>query len=91
MMYVLDTNVLSELRKVRLGKADGNVAAWTESVDAADLFISTITMTAPESFQPRAARAARSASTRSVTSRAMATEPIASPARSLTSAKVIST
>ena len=36
MMYVLDTNVLSELRKVRLGKADGNVAAWTESVDAAD-------------------------------------------------------
>ena len=39
MMYVLDTNVLSELRKVRLGKADGNVAAWAESVDAADLFV----------------------------------------------------
>lgn len=44
MMYVLDTNVLSELRKVRLGKADGNVAAWAESVDAADLFISAITI-----------------------------------------------
>jgi len=44
MMYVLDTNVLSELRKVRLGKADGNVAAWTESVDAADLFVSAITI-----------------------------------------------
>lgn len=43
-MYVLDTNVLSELRKVRLGKADGNVAAWAESVDAADLFISAITI-----------------------------------------------
>lgn len=44
MMYVLDTNVLSELRKVRLGKADANVTAWTESVDAADLFISVITV-----------------------------------------------
>jgi len=44
MMYVLDTNVLSELRKVRLGKADANVAAWAESVDAADLFISAITI-----------------------------------------------
>jgi predicted nucleic acid-binding protein len=44
MMYVLDTNVLSELRKVNLGKADANVAAWTESVDAADLFISAITI-----------------------------------------------
>lgn len=44
MMYVLDTNVLSELRKVRLGRADANVAAWAESVDAADLFISAITV-----------------------------------------------
>lgn len=44
MMYVLDTNVLSELRKVRFGKADANVAAWAESVDAADLFISAITI-----------------------------------------------
>ncbi|MDR1076799.1 MAG: type II toxin-antitoxin system VapC family toxin [Xanthomonadaceae bacterium] len=43
-MYVLDTNVLSELRKVRLGKADANVTAWTESVDAADLFVSAITI-----------------------------------------------
>lgn len=43
-MFVLDTNVLSELRKVRLGKADANVAAWAESVDAADLFISAITV-----------------------------------------------
>ncbi|MCZ2133837.1 MAG: type II toxin-antitoxin system VapC family toxin [Burkholderiales bacterium] len=44
MMYVLDTNVLSELRKVRFGKADANVAAWAESVDAADLFVSAITI-----------------------------------------------
>ena len=44
MMFVLDTNVVSELRKVRLGKADLNFAAWTQSVDAADLFVSAITI-----------------------------------------------
>jgi len=44
MMFVLDTNVVSELRKVRVGKADPNVAAWTESVDAAELFVSAITI-----------------------------------------------
>ncbi|WP_215863613.1 type II toxin-antitoxin system VapC family toxin [Acidithiobacillus concretivorus] len=44
MMLVLDTNVISELRKVRLGKADKHVAAWAESVDATDLFVSAITI-----------------------------------------------
>lgn len=44
MMFVLDTNVVSELRKVRLGKADANVAVWAQSVDAADLFVSAITI-----------------------------------------------
>lgn len=44
MRFVLDTNVVSELRKVRLGKADSNVAVWTQSVDAADLFVSAITI-----------------------------------------------
>lgn len=43
-MFVLDTNVVSELRKVRLGKADGRVANWAESVDAADLYLSVITV-----------------------------------------------
>jgi len=43
-MFVLDTNVVSELRKVRLGKADANVTAWSQSVDAADLFVSAITI-----------------------------------------------
>ncbi|WP_222941858.1 type II toxin-antitoxin system VapC family toxin [Xenorhabdus indica] len=43
-MYVLDTNVVSELRKIRAGKADPNVAAWAENVDAADLFVSAITI-----------------------------------------------
>lgn len=41
-MYILDTNVVSELRKVRLGKADKNVANWSDSVDAADLYLSVI-------------------------------------------------
>jgi len=44
MMYVLDTNVVSELRKVQAGKADPNVATWAKSVDAADLFVSAITI-----------------------------------------------
>jgi len=44
MMFLLDTNVVSELRKVRLGRAGANVAAWAQSVDAADLFVSAITI-----------------------------------------------
>ncbi len=44
MMFILDTNVVSELRKVRLGKADVNVARWAESVDASNLFVSAITV-----------------------------------------------
>jgi len=43
MMYVLDTNVVSEPRKGP-GKTHANVAAWLESVDAADLFVSVITI-----------------------------------------------
>jgi predicted nucleic acid-binding protein len=43
-MYLLDTNVVSELRKVRAGKADVRVAAWAESVDVADLFLSAISV-----------------------------------------------
>jgi len=43
-MFVLDTNVVSELRKVRLGKADANVATWAQGVDAANLFVSAITI-----------------------------------------------
>ena len=43
-MFLLDTNVVSELRKVRLGKADECVARWADSVNAADLFLSVITV-----------------------------------------------
>jgi predicted nucleic acid-binding protein len=41
---LLDTNVVSELRKIRVGKADSNVAAWAETLDTGTLFISTITI-----------------------------------------------
>ena len=43
-MFLLDTNVVSELRKVRLGKADPHVAQWADSVDAGSLYISAITV-----------------------------------------------
>ena len=43
-MYVLDTNVVSELRKIRLGKANRYVAKWADSIDAVDLYLSVITI-----------------------------------------------
>ena len=43
-MFLLDTNVVSELRKIRLGRADANVARWADSVDAFDLYVSAITV-----------------------------------------------
>ena len=41
LMYLLDTNVISELRKPQ---ADANVVAWAKSVIAPHLFISAITL-----------------------------------------------
>ena len=43
-MFLLDTNVVSELRKARSGKADTKVIAWADSVPAAYLFLSTVTL-----------------------------------------------
>jgi hypothetical protein len=43
-MYLLDTNVVSEMRKIRPGKADLNVAAWADSVEASDLYLSVISI-----------------------------------------------
>jgi len=44
MMFLLDTNVVSELRKSGVGKAHPNVVKWAHSVDASRLFISAITL-----------------------------------------------
>ena len=41
MIYLLDTSVISELRKP---KADANVVAWAKSVMAPRMFISVITL-----------------------------------------------
>jgi len=43
-MYLLDTNVVSELCKVRFGKADKQVARWADGVNASDLYLSVITV-----------------------------------------------
>ncbi len=43
-MFVLDTNVVSELRKIRSGKADSRVAQWADEVDAGSLHISAISV-----------------------------------------------
>jgi toxin FitB len=43
-MFLLDTNVVSELRKASSGKADHNVAKWARSAPAAHLFLSVISV-----------------------------------------------
>ena len=43
-MYLLDTNVVSELRKIRGGKADVHVKKWASAVEVSDLYISAITV-----------------------------------------------
>lgn len=41
-MFLLDTNVISELRKARAGKADPKVALWARTATAGSLFLSVI-------------------------------------------------
>ena len=43
-MYLLDTNIVSELRKAASGKADSMVVAWAASVPAASLFLSVVSI-----------------------------------------------
>lgn len=43
-MYLLDTNVVSELRKTGSGKADARVIRWADSVDANSLYLSAMTV-----------------------------------------------
>ena len=44
MKLLLDTNVVSELRKVRSGKADGRVAEWARQADITTLYLPAITL-----------------------------------------------
>ena len=43
-MHLLDTNVVSELRKLRSGRADQEVSRWASSAPAGGFFISVITL-----------------------------------------------
>lgn len=43
-MFVLDTNVVSELRKASAGKADIGVTDWSNSVPATLMFMSVISL-----------------------------------------------
>ena len=43
-MYLLDTNVVSELRRATAGKADPHVVACAASVPVASLFLSVVTV-----------------------------------------------
>ena len=43
-MFVLDTNVVSELRKAKAGKANPGVASWASSMSAASMFLSAVTV-----------------------------------------------
>jgi predicted nucleic acid-binding protein len=42
-MFLLDTNVISELRKINLGRANVGVVEWANDIDPGDLYISVIT------------------------------------------------
>lgn len=43
-MFLLDTNVVSELRKAKSGKIDQQVLAWADSAATSSLFLSVITI-----------------------------------------------
>jgi toxin FitB len=43
-MFLLDTNVVSELRKLPSGRANAGVAAWAASVSSALMFLSAISV-----------------------------------------------
>ncbi|GAB3650721.1 type II toxin-antitoxin system VapC family toxin [Ramlibacter alkalitolerans] len=43
-MFLLDTNVVSELRKAPKGRADPGVVAWARSVDPTTLHLSAISI-----------------------------------------------
>ena len=44
MIYLLDTSVVSELRKAGDSRADKNVTAWAKNLSTQSLYISTITL-----------------------------------------------
>ncbi|MGH9413759.1 MAG: type II toxin-antitoxin system VapC family toxin [Terriglobales bacterium] len=43
-MFLLDTNVISELRKIGVGRADANVTRWQSAANTATLYVSVVTL-----------------------------------------------
>lgn len=43
-MFILDTNVVSELRKAKSGKANKHVVKWAKSVSSSSLYLSIISI-----------------------------------------------
>ena len=43
-MYLLDTNVVSEFRKIQTGKAHPHVVSWADTAEAEDMFLSAISV-----------------------------------------------
>ncbi|MEQ8287313.1 type II toxin-antitoxin system VapC family toxin [Thalassospira sp.] len=43
-MYILDTNVISELRRAGQGMADDNVVSWASSVETTSLYVSVVSI-----------------------------------------------
>ena len=43
-MFLLDTNVVSEIRKIAAGRADPGLEQWAEDLDGATAFVSVITL-----------------------------------------------
>ena len=43
-MYLVDTNVVSELRKAKLGKTGSHVIAWAKQIPVGSLFLSAISI-----------------------------------------------
>lgn len=41
-MILLDTNVISEMRKIGLGRANVNVQAWASSIDVSQTYLSSV-------------------------------------------------
>ncbi|WP_368905015.1 type II toxin-antitoxin system VapC family toxin [Taklimakanibacter lacteus] len=44
MMFILDTNAVSELRKVQFGKANARFVQWADNTSPSDLYVSAITI-----------------------------------------------
>lgn len=55
-MFLIDTNVISELRKAKWGRASRNVVAWAKSIPAENLFTSVMVIQELEIGALRAAR-----------------------------------